>query len=169
MLTTNVLNQMNHTSVPPHILELKVNDICLITRNLSKRYGLANNTRVRILEISPMKSVIRVQTLGTNARAAIIPRIRFKFRLPFGQSFEMTRVQFPLRLAYCMTYNKSQGQTLQKVLLDVSVPPFAHGHLYVALSRVTNYSDIKIICQEDQLYHQAPKIWNTTSTDLLRR
>jgi hypothetical protein len=135
----------------------QVNDICFITRNLSKRYGLANNTRVRILEISPMKSVIRVQTLGTNAKAAIIPRIRFKFRLPF----EMTRVQFPLRLAYCMTYNKSQGQTLQKVLLDVSVPPFAHGHLIVALSRVTNYSDIKIICQEDQLYHQAPKIWNT--------
>jgi hypothetical protein len=169
MLTTNVLNELNHTTVPPHVLQLKVNDICLVTRNLSKRYGLANNTRVRILEISPHKSVIRVQTLGSDPKSATLPRIRFKFRIPYGQSFRMTRVQFPLRLAYCMTYNKSQGQTLQRVLLDVSNPPFAHGHLYVALSRVTNYSDIKIICREDQLYHDAPKIWNTTYSDLLSR
>jgi hypothetical protein len=83
------------------------------------------------------------QTLGSDPESATLPRIRFKFRIPYGQSFRMTRVQFPLRLAYCMTYNKSQGQTLQRVLLDVSNPPFAHGHLYVALSRVTNYSDIK--------------------------
>jgi hypothetical protein len=39
MLSTNVLNQINNTSVPPHKLDLKVNDICLVTRNLSKFYG----------------------------------------------------------------------------------------------------------------------------------
>jgi hypothetical protein len=168
MLTTSVLNEMNHTTVPPHLLELKVNDICLVTRNLSKTYGLANNTRVRILEISDRKTVIRVQTLDNEPKSATIPRIRFKFRLPFGRSFQLTRIQFPLRLAYCMTYNKSQGQTLQKVLLDVSIPPFAHGHLYVALSRVTNYSMIKIICKEDQIYETAPMLWNTVYADLLR-
>jgi hypothetical protein len=81
------LNEMNHSTVPPHILELKVNNICLVTRNLSKRYGLANNTRVRILEISPQKTVIRVQTLTSQPKSATIPRIRFKFRLPFGKSF----------------------------------------------------------------------------------
>jgi hypothetical protein len=168
MLTTAVLNEMNHSTVPPHILELKVNDICLVTRNLSKRYGLANNTRVRILEISPQKTVIRVQTLTSQPKSATIPRIRFKFRLPFGKSFQMIRIQFPLRLAYCMTYNKSQGQTLHKVLLDVSTPPFAHGHLYVALSRVTNSSNIKIICKEEQIYQTAPMIWNTAYADILR-
>jgi hypothetical protein len=137
MLSTNVLNQINNTSVPPHKLDLKVNDICLVTRNLSKSYGLANNTRVRILEISRHKTAIRVQTLGNNPKSATIPRIRFKFRFKKGHSFQITRIQFPLRLAYCMTYNKSQGQTLQKVLLDVTTSPFAHGHLYVGLSRVT--------------------------------
>jgi hypothetical protein len=166
MMTTNVLNRMNHTSVPPHELNLKVNDICSLTRNLTKRYGLANNTRVRILEISPSRTAIRVQTLGNEPMSATIPRIRFKFRLPFG-SFQMTRIQFPLRLAYCMTYNKSQGQTLQKVLLDVSTPPFAHGHLYVALSRVTSYLNIKMICTNKQIFQDCPYIWNTTYPDLL--
>jgi ATP-dependent exoDNAse (exonuclease V) alpha subunit len=41
-----------------------------------------------------------------------------------------------------MTYNKCQGQTLSKVLLDISTSPFAHGHLYVALSRVRSVCDI---------------------------
>jgi len=59
------------------------------------------------------------------------------------------RTQFPLRLAYSMTYNKSQSQTLQRVLLDITRAPFAHGHLYVALSRVTNFANIAIYCDSD--------------------
>ena len=39
-----------------------------------------------------------------------IPRIKFTVTLPYGRSIAMQRVQFPLRLAYAMTYNKSQGQ-----------------------------------------------------------
>src|SRR5690606_8763146 len=57
-------------------------------------------------------------------------------------SFEVMRTQFPLRLAYCMTYNKSQGQELQAVLVDLRNPPFTHGHLYVALSRVRHRDGI---------------------------
>ena len=65
-----------------------------------------------------------------------IPRIRFNFRLPFGESFKICRTQFPLRLAYCITFNKSQGQEYNTVIVDLRKPPFTHGHLYVALSRV---------------------------------
>ena len=165
MLTPSVLNELNHISAPPHILTLKVNDICLVTRKLSKRFDLATNTRVRILEIRP--NHIRVQTLKQPAQTVCLPRITFKFRLPFGKSFEMIRIQFPLRLAYAMTYNKSQGQTLLRVLLDVVIPPFAHGHLYVALSRVTFYAHIAVICLEEQVYEDAPLANTTTYTTLL--
>lgn len=62
---------------------------------------------------------------------------------PFPNPFPT--LQDPLRLAYCITYNKSQGQTLQKVLLDITTPPFSHHRrLYVALSRITKYSKIKL-------------------------
>jgi ATP-dependent DNA helicase PIF1 len=165
MLTTDVLNGYEHMSVPPHQLRLKVGDVCLITRNLSKRYGLANNTRVRLLRIS--NHSVRVQTLTNPPKSAMLPRICFKFRLPIQESYEMIRIQFPLRLAYAMTYNKCQGQTMRKVLLDISNPPFAHGHLYVALSRVTSFRDIKVLCKAEQIFENSPVINNITYSDIL--
>jgi hypothetical protein len=56
-----------------------------------------------------------------------------------------------LRLAYAMTYNKSQSQTLFKVLLDITTPPFSHGQLYVALSRVRDCNNIVMYLKEEQL------------------
>ena len=50
----------------------------------------------------------------------------------------MTRRQFPVRLAFAMTINKAQGQTLKTVAIYLHEPVFAHGQLYVALSRSGN-------------------------------
>jgi len=51
MLTEEILNAFNNHSSPPHKLNLKIGDICIILRNIAKREGLTNNTRVRILKI----------------------------------------------------------------------------------------------------------------------
>jgi len=56
-----------------------------------------------------------------------------------------------LHLAYAMTYNKSQSQTLSKVLLDITTPPFVHEQLYVALSRVCDCNNIVMYLTEEQL------------------
>jgi hypothetical protein len=61
MLTKEVLQQFKSNSSPPHELILKVGDICIITRNIAKRQGLANNARVMILNIQ--KYCIRVISL----------------------------------------------------------------------------------------------------------
>ena len=108
MLTDDVLNKYNKNGIPPHVLNLKINDTCIILRNLNKKEGLTNNTRVRVIFIST--KCVRVQTLGDHKKTFSIPRIRFKFRLPFGRSFELLRTQFPLRLEYCISINKSQGK-----------------------------------------------------------
>ena len=60
--------------------------------------------------------------------------------------FQLRRVQFPVRLCVWMTINKSQGQSLKVADLDLSVPCFAHGQLYVGCSRVGSSNNLYILC-----------------------
>ncbi len=73
----------------------------------------------------------------------------------------MMRTQFPLRLAYAMTYNKAQSQTLHTVLLDVTEHPFMHGHLYVAASRVRQVNNIKLFIKKENT-HEGTEIYTNT-------
>jgi ATP-dependent DNA helicase PIF1 len=165
MLTVDVLNNFNNNGVPPHNLKLKIGDICIVMRNLARKEGLTNNTRVQITKIS--KFCIRVQTLSAEPKVFLIPRIRFKFRLPFGQSFQLLRTQFPLRLAYCISINKSQGQEYDYSLLDLIQPPFAHGQAYVAFSRGNDANKIYILVNDQQIEDSCVVIDNYVYHELL--
>ena len=44
-----------------------------------------------------------------------------------------------------MTVNKSQGQTIPNVGVYLPAPVFSHGQLYVAMSRATSRTNIKIL------------------------
>ena len=65
-------------------------------------------------------------------------------------SIPLIRRQFPVRLAFSMTINKSQGQSVTHVGLDLRSPVFAHGQLYVALSRCTSGDRIKVLFPEGE-------------------
>ena len=115
-----IINAYNKIGIPPHELQLKINDICLITRALMTD-NIASNTRVRVTKIN--RHFITALTLTEkHNRIVLIPRIRFRFRMDYRQSYSMMRTQFPLRLA-------SQSQTLHRTLVDCTEMPFAHGHL----------------------------------------
>ena len=53
-----------------------------------------------------------------------------------------TYKQYPLMLAWSVTIHKSQGKTLDEVIIDMDFGSFACGQLYVALSRATSLEGI---------------------------
>jgi hypothetical protein len=105
MLSDTMLNGFWKNGVPNHELILKVGNICLVTCAING-LGLTNNSRVHIIAIH--RYCVEVLTVGDCADRNIrIPRISFKIRLPYGKSYQLTRLQLPLQLTYAMTYNKS--------------------------------------------------------------
>lgn len=84
VLSEEVLNTFTSPTVPPHALDLKVGDVCLIMRNLARQPALVNNARVIVRTIR--RYTITVQLLSTDAALNnslhVIPRIYFRFRPP---------------------------------------------------------------------------------------
>ncbi len=142
------LNSITAGSLPPHELMMKKGCIVMLLRNLNPREGLANGTRL-IVKIM-YAHLVEVQIVGGPhaGKVALIPRITCKCEedLPFT----LHRRQFPLKLAFAMTVNKSQGQTLKNVVLYSPFPVFAHGQLYTAFSRVGDPSNIKLLARNSK-------------------
>ena len=55
-----------------------------------------------------------------------------------------TYIQLPLKAAYAMTIHKSQGMSVDAVLIKLGNGCFAHGQLYTALSRCRSLKNLRI-------------------------
>lgn len=54
-------------------------------------------------------------------------------------------VQVPIKVAYAISIHKSQGQTFDKVIVELGRGAFAHGQVYVALSRCRSLEGLTLI------------------------
>ena len=68
----------------------------LYVRNICQQFGFVNNARVTIVNFG--KNSITVKTLDKKQVSLSLPRIKFKFRAAYGQSYSMIRSQYPLKL-----------------------------------------------------------------------
>ena len=146
---------------------VKINARVMITMNIDVTDGLTNDalgtvTNVVIEQTTGKMSVILVafdsECVGQEARytnvynsinqnAVPIHQTQATFPVDKKASFQATRTQFPLTLAWAVTIHKCQGLTLSEIVIDMTHAKgnFKPGEAYVVCSRVKSLDKLHII------------------------
>ncbi|KAL7530004.1 hypothetical protein ACHAWF_003203 [Thalassiosira exigua] len=151
MYDAEYLNRINVSGIPPHRLILKVGACIILIRNLNIRDGHCNGTRYIITELKPHLIVAKKLKGGANSEI-LVPRIPMiskesDFPVPFK------RLQFPVLLAYYLTPNRAQGQSLDRAGAFLPKSVFSHGHLYVMFSRCGDPDYFAICVDQAEFKH----------------
>ena len=131
---------------PPFVLGLKIGAKYMCIRNIDVTRGLANGTMMQLLSVGQRFMQFRI-TSGSHVGAVemLIPVVFHITSEASGLPFAVERRQFPVIPAFCLSVHKAQGQSLDFVGLIFETDPFAHGQLYVALSRAASWARIRVV------------------------
>lgn len=121
----------------------------MLLRNINCNEGLCNGTRLEVLDFTD--HIIKGKILNGDKTGDIVFIHRITLICKDDYPFSFKRRQFPIRLAFAMSINKAQGQTLKKIGVDLRRDVFTHGQLYVALSRVRSEQGIKVFVHQSTL------------------
>ena len=146
----NSLNRRETKCTVPYVFHSAIGARVMLMRNIDIKKKLINGARGTIVGY--------VSNENEDLSQIFAIKIKFDFQEFNEPSIDVTRkivniyqmmngecftiYQFPLRLAWAVTAHKAQGQTLDKVSIDIGCQAFAHGAFYVALSRVRKLEDV---------------------------
>ncbi|MFA7001696.1 MAG: PIF1 family ATP-dependent DNA helicase [Candidatus Omnitrophota bacterium] len=118
-------------------LRLKIGAQVLMVKNDPEKRWV-NGSVGEVTGLTEDSIEVRIGNSVYAIEPALWEKIKYRFDKETGQiseevmgSFE----QYPLRLAWAITIHKSQGLTFDRVIVDLHHRAFAHGQVYVALSR----------------------------------
>lgn len=131
-LSSEVLGGIQPPGMPPHKLRLRIGCVVMCVRNLKD--GVKNGTKMRVTNFGNNILTLRILTGSRAGQYEDMPRIVLTKKFDTGTG-KLRRRQFPLVLAYAMTIDKSQGQSLKRIGAYLMTPAFAHGQLYTCISR----------------------------------
>ena len=136
----------------------------MLLQNIDIASGLINGARGTFLEYVPDVDALMIKfDLQDEDEAPILITRRKSVQYQINEGKTIFMYQFPIKLAWAVTAHKSQGQTLVKAAIHIGEPAFAHGSLYVALSRVKSLNNILLFglseCPENgPTFHVNPYI-----------
>jgi ATP-dependent DNA helicase PIF1 len=114
MYPVEYLNSINCSGLPLHKLQLKVGCPVMILRNLYPAKGVCNGSRGIVTRMSNRVLEVRLLTGDHAGKTSFIPRMSI---IPSTSQvpFEFCRHQFPVKVCFAMSINKSQGQPVKHV------------------------------------------------------
>ncbi len=134
----------------PMELMLKVNAQVMFTRN-DTDHRWVNGTLGRVVSLDADKVEVEVITdIGSDiftVEPTIWESMRYRYDDKAGKIHSDVLGafhQFPLVPAWAITIHKSQGKTLDNIIIDLGMGAFAHGQVYVALSRCRTLQNIRL-------------------------
>ena len=104
-----LLNSITINNFPHHKISLKVGVPVMLLRNINQSLGLCNGTRLIITRLGDRVLEGEIITGSHKGERVCIPRIVLN-SAGSKWPFTLRRCQFPIRLCYAMTINKSQGK-----------------------------------------------------------
>lgn len=129
------LDGVHASNIPPAQLHLKVGCMVMLLMNLDRKNGLCNGTRLVVKQI--LKESIKVQRavpFRGRREEIFLPKLRMlSDDVPVAGT--ISRFQIPVSLAFAVSINKAQGQSMEYVGLYLRRPVFSHGQFFVAVSR----------------------------------
>ncbi len=108
---------------------------------IRKLKGMINKDLVG--DTSQKWPLVRFPVAGGTTRDLLCQPEQWKIELPNGE-IQAYRTQIPLILAWALSIHKAQGQTLERVKVDLG-KIFEKGQAYVALSRATCQEGLQIL------------------------
>ena len=138
----------------------------MLLRNIDSSRRLCNGTRLQV--IGATRNLLRCIPLAQDHSAnqddfdshVLLPRISCDSSEDDVRNIPLRRIQFPVKVCYAMTINKSQGQSLDHVGVLLDPPVFAHGQLYVAFSRVTSRNGLTLVVGEGENHPPRGRLTN---------
>ena len=125
----------------PKNLGLKVNCPVMLVKNLSDT--LVNGLRGTVIQMNDNSVDVKFEFERKTLTVNVSPTSFTTFD-PVDKVIIAKRVQLPLKVAYAITIHKSQGMTLEKVVVNCQniMQP---GQLGVAVGRATSVSGLKVV------------------------
>jgi len=102
--------------------------------------------------------VVRFTLADNTTRDLLCQRESWKVELPNGE-VQASRSQVPLILAWALSIHKAQGQTLERVKVDLG-KVFEKGQAYVALSRATTMAGLQVLRFDPKKVNAHEKVRN---------